>query len=70
MVHTPEVLSLAAVPEVLLGSPSCQRYKRLGASYAGDSMEHATKLKAIRNLDESFTEGNDDPPSSVFPFCT
>jgi hypothetical protein len=46
VVDTPEVLSLAAVPEVLLGSPSGQTYKRRGASYADDSMECAIWMGA------------------------
>ena len=64
-VLTPKASMLAAVPESLLGNAVSKRSKRANLS-TGDSIERATKLKAARNLDKSFTEGTQHVAPSCF----
>lgn len=56
---TPEVAVCAAVPAVYTGSSVSYRSKRRAATSAGDSLERASRLKASRNLDSDFMEGNE-----------
>jgi hypothetical protein len=65
VVLTPKASMLAAVPESLLGNAVSKRSKRANLS-TGDSIERATKLKAARNLDKSFTEGTQHVAPSCF----
>ncbi|ONM59233.1 hypothetical protein ZEAMMB73_Zm00001d021997 [Zea mays] len=60
VVLTPEASMLAAVPESLLANAVSKRSKRRATLSTGDSIERATKLKAARNLDKSFTEVSSD----------
>ncbi|PWZ30345.1 hypothetical protein Zm00014a_036139 [Zea mays] len=56
---TLEVAVCAAVPAVYTGSSLSYRSKRRAATSAGDSLERASRLKASRNLDSDFMEGNE-----------
>ena len=56
---TPEVAVCAAVPAVYTGSSVSYRSKRRAATSAGDSLERVSRLKASRNLDSDFMEGNE-----------
>lgn len=66
VVLTPKASMLVAVPESLLGNAVSKRSKRRANLSTGDSIERATKLKAARNLDKSFTEGTQHVAPSCF----
>lgn len=65
---TPDVSSMAAIPEAATGSSVSRRSKRRADSVDEDMEIRAERIKACRNLEMDFVEGNTHPKSFLqFP---